>query len=86
MEPMMMLQVQLLNLAEYSKMNNNERSIIFCFWQKKVMVLNIFETSKSRTSCGDVQPRNDRNGIEMGKNSAYITGYEIEYGSSSAKT
>jgi hypothetical protein len=40
------------------------------------MVLNIFETSKSRTSCGDVQPRNDRNGIEMGKNSAYITGYE----------
>jgi hypothetical protein len=39
------------------------------------MVLNIFETSKSRTS-GDVQPRNDRNGIEMGKNSAYITGYE----------
>jgi hypothetical protein len=40
------------------------------------MVLNIFETSRSRTSCGDVQPRNDRNGIEMGKNSAYITGYE----------
>jgi hypothetical protein len=65
MEPMMMLRDNCRNLAEVTKKMNS--IIFYCFCRRRIGRLRLnFETSKSRTSCGD-QPRNDRNGIEMGK-------------------